>query len=723
MENEKENKIDYENPMEAPKLTNWNNEPSVADLRQDITDSSSDHSNQVLKINNWLDNLFVRNQGLEKKIPKGRSKFVPKLIRKQAEWRYAALSEPFLSTPDIFNVNPVTWEDRDSAKQNELVLNHQFNTRINKTKFINDYVRTAVNEGTVICKVGWNTVEKQVTELETQYEYRITTDPQAIEMLNQLAQIRNNNPSIFETNVPNELKEALTLSEENNSYVMPFPVGEEKVTKTIEVENHPTVEICDFNHIIIDPSCRGDIDKAGFVIHMFETSMSDLKKDGRYKNLDKINVSGNTALSNPDSFYTEEASSFNFSDDSRKRIIAYEYWGMWDIDGTGITKPIVATFVGDTMILLEENPYPEQFMPFVAVQYLPCKNSIYGEPDGELLEDNQKIAGAVTRGMIDLLGRSANGQIGYRKDALDPVNSRKFKAGQDYEFNPGVRPEEAFYMHQFPQIPESAQFMLALQNNEAEGLTGVKAFSGGISGQALGDTATGVRSALDATAKRDLDILRRLSDGLKRIARKFIAMNSEFLSEKEVIRITNDEFVEVRRDDLKGRFDLDLAISTAEADNQKAQELAFMLQTSAQTLPFDVTQMLLVDIAELRKMPALAERIKQYQPQPDPMQQQLQELEIMKLEAEIMEIQAAAQNKGSTAQLNQAKVGTELIKQGKTQAEIDQANLDFVEQESGVKQERDLQKARAQAEGNMQLEAVKAMFDSFKQKPKPTQED
>ncbi len=67
-------------------------------------------------------------------------------------------------------------------------------------------------------------------------------------------------------------------------------------------------------------------------------------------------------------------------------------------------------------------------------------------------------------------------------------------------------PESAFYLHKFPEIPQSAAVMLEIQNNDAESLTGVKAFSSGISGSALGSTATGVRSALDATSKRDLDI-------------------------------------------------------------------------------------------------------------------------------------------------------------------------------------------------------------------------
>jgi hypothetical protein len=159
---------------------------------------------------------------------------------------------------------------------------------------------------------------------------------------------------------------------------------------------------------------------------------------------------------------------------------------------------------------------------------------------------------------------------------------------------------------------------------EAESLTGVKAYSSGIGSAALGDVAAGIRGALDAASKRELGILRRLANGIVEIGRKIIAMNGEFLSEEEVVRVTNEEFVTVRRDDLPGNFDLKLTISTAEADNQKAQELAFMLQTMGNSMPMDMSQMILADIARLRKMPDLAKKIETYQPQPDPMAQKMQ---------------------------------------------------------------------------------------------------
>ena len=396
--------------------------------------------------------------------------------------------------------------------------------------------------------------------------------------------------------------------------------------------------------------------------------------------------------------------------------MVHEYWGFWDIDGTGIVKPFVAAWVGNTLIRLEENPYPDKALPFVVEQYLPVRRSTYGEPDGALLEDNQKVIGAVTRGMIDVMGKSANGQTGMRKDMLDTTNRRKYDRGQDYEFNQNVDPRQGVFMHTFPEIPASAQFMLQLQNMEAESLTGVKAYSQGVSGASLGDVAVGVRGALDAASKRELGILRRLSNGIVNIGRKFISMNSEFLSDEEVVRVTNDEFVQVRKDDLPGNFDLKLSISTAEEDNNKAQELAFMLQTMGNNMDPELSKMILSDIARLRKMPDMAKKIEAYQPQPDPLMQEKVQLEIELLRAQINNENAQAMQRQADAQLAGAKTGTEGAKASNLQSDTDQKNLDFVEQESGVKQERDLQKSGEQARSQAQLKVLDRQFQKEDQK-------
>jgi hypothetical protein len=302
---------------------------------------------------------------------------------------------------------------------------------------------------------------------------------------------------------------------------------------------------------------------------------------------------------------------------------------------------------------------------------------------------------------------------------LDTTNRRKFDQGRDYEFNANVDPRQGVFMHTYPEIPASAQFMLQLQSMEAESMTGVKSWSQGVSGAVLGDVAAGIRGALDAASKRELGILRRLSSGIVKIGRKLISMNAEFLSDEEVIRVTNQEFVTVRRDDLAGKFDLTLSISTAEEDNNKAEQLAFMLQTTGPNMDPEMTKMILGDIAKLRKMPDLAQRITTYQPQPDPVAQKVQQLEVAKLEAEIAEMQAKTQKIMVDAGLAQAKITTETVNAGLANAKIttegvkganliadtDQRNLNYVEQELGVTQERDLERhgAQAKAQGELKL--------------------
>lgn len=690
----KEMEIKYEAP---PKLTEWKNEPRIEDLKSDLTEADQHHQAHVQDVTRWLDNMHVRGAAARPKI-KGRSSVVPKLIRKQAEWRYAALSEAFLGNEDIFETSPVTWEDTLAARQNGLILNHQFNHLIDKTAFIDEYVRTAVDEGTVIVRVGWKSIEGEVKEPNLVAE---PADPALIPILEQAMQMLMQNPEGLKE-LPPELARHIQATMEAGRPMQVTQKGFKTVKK--EIINQPTVDVCDYQSIILDPTCKGQVKNAEFVIYKFETNLSELRKTGLYKNLEYVMVDKSAIQHDPDAIDKEDTTSFNFRDEARKKFVAYEYWGYWDIDGTGETKPFVATWVGDTLIRMEESPFPDEGLPFVSVQYLPKRKNVYGEPDGELLEDNQKIVGAATRGILDILGRSAAGQTGVRKDALDVTNQRKFDAGRDYQFNAHIDPNSAFFTHTFPEIPVSAQWILELQNNEAESMTGVRAFANtGVSGEGLGRSATAARSALDAASKREIGILRRLGNGMIEIGRKIMAMNAIFLSDEEVVRITNEKFETVKRDDLAGRVDIKLQISTAETDNAKAEELAFMLQTNGPNSDPGEVRMIRAEIARLRKMPDLAKRIETYRPEPDPMQQELLRLEIEIKKAQLAKLASEAEENAAEAELDRAKA-----RQAHSEADI--TDLDFVEQESGVKQEREKELLGAQAQGNAARDVVNAFL-------------
>ena len=682
------------------KLTDWEKEPDVRDLKQDLENARPAHQSRMADIQRWTDLMAVRGSAKPKQV-KGRSGVQPKLIRRQAEWRYSALTEPFLGSNKLFKVEPVTFEDAEAARQNSLVLNWQFRTKLNRVNFVDNFVRATVDEGTSITRVGWKRQTIMVDQEVPVYDFfPLQTEEQLAAFQTALDQ-QAADPRGYEEDVPDEIKAAIELYNESGqaTYAQQSGVTTVKVEKVLV--NQPVVDLLDPQNVIIDPSCNGDLDKALFVIVSFETNKADLLKEPeRYKNLDAVNWEGNMPMTQPD-HNTSTPDSYQLNDPLRKKVVAYEYWGFRDIHGDGELVPIVATWIGDICIRMEENPFPDGKLPFVVVPYLPVKRNLYGEPDAELLEDNQKILGAVTRGMIDLLGRSANGQQGMAKGMLDPLNRRRYDNGQDYEFNPSMSPANGVIEHKFPDIPQSALLMLNLQNQEAEALTGVKSFAGGISGEAYGDVAAGIRGVLDAASKREMAILRRLAKGMTEIGNKIIAMNAVFLSEKEVIRVTNKEFITVKREDLIGNFDLETDISTAEVDNAKAQDLAFMLQTLGPNSDPGIVMMILAEIADLKRMPELANKLRNWRPQPSPEQQELQRLEIEKARKEVEKLQ-------SEISLNNAKAQEAL-------ANKDQKNLDYVEQETGTKHARDMEKQRGQAQGNQALEITKALTKSLKE--------
>lgn len=573
----------------------------------------------------------------------GKSKIVSKDIRKQLEWLIPSITDPFLSSNDVIKCSPVTYEDVEAAKQNELLLNTQFCRKFPRYNFINKATRVLATEGTLVIQTGWD------------YE---------------------------DVDVDEEV-EVVKVDEFGMQYI-----ATEMQTVTKVIKNQPTAVVCRNEDVYLDPTCMDDMDKCQFVIHRYETDLSTLKADGRYKNLDRVALA---ATRDDTDFVPKDDTRFNFEDQARKKMVVYEYWGNYDVDEDGYAEPIVCAWVGDVMIRLEDNPYPDQKPPFIIVPFNAVPFQMYGEALAENIGDNQKVKTAITRGIIDNMARSNNAQIGIRRNALDMANRKKFLQGKNFEFNGS--PQD-FWQGSYNQIPGSVFDMLSLQNNEIESQTGVKSFSGGITGQSLGGSATGARLSMDATAMRRLHLVRNMAENLmKPLMRKWMVYNSEFLEEEEVVRITNDNYVPVRRDDLQGNIDIDITISTQEDNSARAQELGFLLQTLGNTVPFELTQMVLAEIVGLSRMPDLEKRLKEFKPQADPMQEQLKQLELQKLQLELSKLQSEiTRNEARAGEdqvdvvLKQQKAAVEAAKARKLASESDMLDIDFLMKNEGVGQ-------------------------------------
>ena len=592
------------------------------------------------KISDYRNQTFGRPYGNE---IKGKSQIVSQDIRKQLEWMIPSLADPFLSSPDIIKCNPITWEDVPSARQNELLLNTQFCRKFPRYNFLMKSLKVLAMEGTLVVQTGWDYEDEEVEEMvET-----VVIDPESGEEM--------------------------------------IIMAKQKVTKV--KKNQPTAVVCRNEDIYIDPTCMDNMDKCQFVIHRYETDLSALRADGRYKNLDKVEKYEGQNRDN--GYYPQDHTYFTFEDKARKKMVMYEYWGNYDVNEDGIAEPIVCSWIGNTVVRLQSNPYPDKKPPFIVVPFNAVPFQIYGDSLASVIGDNQKVKTAIIRGVIDNMAQSNNGQVGMKKGSLDIANRKKFLQGNNFEYN-GDKGD--FWQGSYNQIPGSAFDVMTLMNNEIESQTGVKSFSGGITGSALGSTATGARGALDATATRRISLVRNIAENLiKPLMRKWMSYNAEFLEAEEIVRITNEEFIPIKRDDLTGNIDIDISISTAEDNNAKSQELSFLLQTLGNTMPFEMTQMIIAEIAKLSRMPDLEKRIRDFKQEPDPAAQQMQQaemerlaLENQKLQSEIVRNNARAGEDEIDIQLKMQKAQVEAAKARKLGSEADMTDLDFLLKNDGI---------------------------------------
>ena len=607
----------------------WANEPTYEDLKADYDNSSSFHEDYKKKLLQYKED---REGGKKINARPGKSTARPKVVRKNAEWKYPKLEDPFLNTEDMFEIRPRTWEDAKAAEQNALVLNYQWSTKINKVKLINDVVRYAVDDGTVIVKTGWAVEEKLIKVMQEEPEY--AGPEESLVLMEEAVRIGQMTVEEFQQRMM-----------EGTPMQIGIKMVEVEVPKI--VKNQPKYEVCNPANVIIDPTCEGELANAGFIIHEYDTNIAELKKEeyykdpvtgevaGVYKNLELIKDEDGKAIY--DEHKSDAYNEFKFTDKARKKLTAYDYWGYWDINGDNVLVPIVATWVGKVLIRLEKNPFPHGRLPFSIAQYMPVKTEVMGEPDAELLRENQESIGKLTRAAHDITSEQAVGQE-FIDETLFPSLAvrQQYEKGNTVYYRAGMNPANAIYKKDIAPVPPSVFNMIQWQQAEAESLTGTKAFSGGISGSALGDSVGGIRSALDATSQRELSILRRLSEMFKDMARLTIAMNQAYLGEEEVIRVTNEEFVTVHRDDLAGEFDLVVDVSTPEKDEDTANKLNMLLQTNAASMDPAEARIYRAKIAKLWKQPDLAKSIETYEPQADPVQEELKALALEEAKLKVM---------------------------------------------------------------------------------------
>lgn len=573
-----------------------------------------------------------------------KSKYVSDLTMNLLDWQIPSIVDPFTSTPDIINAKPFTFADYAIAEQEELVLTYQFIQTLDHQSFMTDLVTYIAEKGTAFVKTGW---EFQEEEQEVE-EPVIVQDP---------------------------------ISGQ------PVQIGVQLVKKKVTIVNKPSRILIDPIDIRIDPTCGGDLSKASFVIHDFEKDLSSLKKDGRYKNLDQL-----IDQLNSESLNVNDTETFRFEDDPRKKLIVHEYWGNYDMNGDGIAEPMVVAWVGDIIIREEENPLPGQGIPFTRAVYRRKPGAIWGEPLAAKVGKKQHIESVLYRGIFDDMKLANNGQTGTKKGFTDDINLRKMKQGLDFEYNTTMTD---VYEDQYKGLNPSVFQMIDKNNFSAEAAVGVSLMNHGTGGNALGSSAAAVSATTGSSAKREMLIVRGIAeDCIIPILKNFSRYNQEFLSPEEIEAITDKPYVQPTRDN---SFNIKITLESAETRAAKAQSTGFVLQTMGPSMPQTAQQKLLARYMKLIGEPDIAHQIEN--PQPDPaqeaamkQQQELHDLQIAKLKAEIFNEEAKGAENAVDVDLKKAKVLVEQAKARFTNSDSDLRDLDYLEKEQGLPHQRELEK-------------------------------
>ncbi len=655
----------------------------LEDLKGNYKSSEKFKNDNDEDVSRWLDIYNSEPYGNEVKY---KSQYVSSMTKQMVGWQLPSLVEPFTASEDIVTCEPATHDDVAMAEQAELLLNYQFTRNFPRFQFISDMMLKLMTEGTCFIKTSWEFEEREVTET-IEEELPIPMNP-----IEESAFMEAMQAAMMQAQQAGEDPQAVQMQFMEQ---VPTEIVEKEITYMKKVRNRPTASIRELSDIRVDPTCRGDIQAAQFIIDDFETDLSSLRKDGRYKNLDELE----DQLTR-DSTYIQRDNvddSFTYSDDPRKRFIVHEYWGNYDLDGDGIAEPVVVCWVGDTIIREEANPLDDGTKPFVRAVYTRKPGYIYGEPLAESIKDKQRIDSVLNRGIFDDMKRANNGQRGIKKGFTDTTNNTRFNQGKDFEYNTSLAD---VWEGKYTGINNSVFNVMEKNKQEADAIGGIKSFAHGTGGNSLGSTAAAVNATTTSSAKREMQIIRGVAEeAVIPMLEIWLAYDALFLDEEEVIRITSGEFAKIRKDDLDGNIDIKMSISTQEAKAMKADRLAFLMQTMGAGMPPEQANLIVADLMKINDMPHLAEAIANMPPpQPSPEQQEMQALQLELLKAQVQNEYAKARENEIDFELKSAKTQNELAKARNLDSDSDNKDLDFMMNDEGENHHRDMQLEQQKAD-------------------------
>jgi hypothetical protein len=263
-------------------------------------------------------------------------------------------------------------------------------------------------------------------------------------------------------------------------------------------------------------------------------------------------------------------------DPSRELYWVHEVYGRYDLDGDGISEPMIVSVVGTEIVQKQENPLGRP--PIAVISPYPDLYQLDGMSVDDMIGEIQDVKTLLVRQVIVNIANNNDRGAFVDEDAVNPddlAENRKYKRFRNKD---GRRaPDIIQYEPESPTSPMVMPFMDWIEGVK-ENRTGVTKYNQGLDSKSLNKTATGITAIMGAANQRIEMVARMFAEtGVVDLFRLLVEMNAMFVDQEQVVRLTQGKYLQIRPDDLKGEFDLDIAAGIGAGQRQEATQNMMLL--------------------------------------------------------------------------------------------------------------------------------------------------
>ena len=481
-------------------------------------------------------------------------------VAKQVNSLAPAISGAIFSDPTPFDIRPRPSTHQNTARAwkeliSELLDQIQFKAEASYG------IQGMVNQGTVIFKVGWETV----TKVETHYKRK--TAPLKQEM---------------------PFGPPLTIFTKESDE---FEAVDVEVTR-----NRPTFEKCELGTVFVDPTWKAPnrIWKAKWVIHelyMTYDDLNNLRDNPDYDIPSEADLraiftedvetpkpisSTEQSMSANTSVHHAERQDFEWSEDPlEKPMQVLEWWS------EGKVRVVL-----QQKVVLRNGTHNLSQVPFLAANYWDIDNAGFGMGVGRIAGADQRVEQGMLNALLDILAFAVQPEYAVARGANVPTQDQRRRLG-GIRMVDGNDASKAIALVAQPQVPPDAWRAIQSVVASSEGATGADQASvqGSIPGRGSSIVRTGTGAGLvgQASSTRLQSPVERFIDGVFLPFLDFVyRMVKERMPISEIRNVLAERTVDLTVDfqDFLSqviKFDT-LAGTRLAARNKMAQALPFLME-------------------------------------------------------------------------------------------------------------------------------------------------